>query len=67
MSLTIIETTSSPWDMLFSWLWIEGLCSLQRKLDKYLPPDYSEVVYSPFYNDTPELSRYHLSETEEKE
>lgn len=42
-------------------------CALYKEeLDKYLPPDYSEVVYSPFYNDTPELSRYHLSETEEK-
>ena len=28
--------------------------------------DYSKVVYSPFYNDPPELSRYHLSEIEEK-
>ena len=33
-------------------------CALYKEeLDKYLPPDYSEVVYSPFYNDSPELSR----------
>ncbi|HPC77078.1 MAG TPA: HsdR family type I site-specific deoxyribonuclease, partial [bacterium] len=42
-------------------------CALYKEeLDKYLPPDYSKVVYSPFYNDPPELSRYHLSEIEEK-
>ncbi len=42
-------------------------CALYKEeLDKYLPPDYSKVVYSPFYNDRPELSRYHLSENEEK-
>ncbi len=42
-------------------------CALYKEeLDKYLPPGYSKVVYSPFYNDPPELSRYHLSEMEEK-
>jgi type I restriction enzyme R subunit len=42
-------------------------CALYKEeLDRYLPPDYSKVVYSPFYNDPPELSKYHLSETEEK-
>ena len=42
-------------------------CALYKEeLDKYLPPGYSKVVYSPFYNDPPELSRYHLSEIEEK-
>jgi len=42
-------------------------CALYKEeLDKYLPPDYSKVVYSPSYNDTPELSKYHLSEQEEK-
>ena len=42
-------------------------CALYKEeLDKYLPQDYSKVVYSPFYNDPPELSRYHLSEIEEK-
>ena len=42
-------------------------CALYKEeLDKYLPHEYSEVVYSPYYNDKPELSKYHLSETEEK-
>jgi type I restriction enzyme R subunit len=42
-------------------------CALYKEeLDKYLPQDYSKVVFSPFYNDPPELSRYHLSEIEEK-
>jgi type I restriction enzyme R subunit len=42
-------------------------CALYKEeLDKYLPPDYSKVVYSPFYNDPPELSKYHLSQIEEK-
>jgi type I restriction enzyme R subunit len=42
-------------------------CALyKQKLDKHLPPEYSRVVYSPFYNDLPNLARYHLSEEEEK-
>ncbi len=42
-------------------------CALYKEeLDKYLPSNYSKVVYSPFYNDPPELVKYHLSETEEK-
>lgn len=42
-------------------------CALYKEeLDKHLPSDYSKVVYSSFYNDPPELSKYHLSETEEK-
>lgn len=35
-------------------------------LDKYLPPEYSQVVYSPAHNDQPELARYHISEEAEK-
>ena len=43
-------------------------CALYKEaLDKYLPPEYSEVVFSAFYNDPPELSRYHLGDKEEKE
>lgn len=43
-------------------------CALYKKeLDKLLPPEYSKVVYSPAHNDPPELSKYHLSEREEKE
>lgn len=42
-------------------------CALYKEaLDKYLPPYYSQVVFSPFYNDSPELKKYHLSEDEEK-
>lgn len=42
-------------------------CALYKEeLDKYLPPEYSKVVYSRDYNDPPELSKYHLLETDEK-
>jgi len=42
-------------------------CALyKRELDKHLPKEYSEVVYSPFYNDPLELSRFHLTEEQEK-
>jgi type I restriction enzyme R subunit len=42
-------------------------CALYKsELDKLLPKDYSRVVYSPFYNDLPELSKYHLTKDEEK-
>jgi type I restriction enzyme R subunit len=42
-------------------------CAIYKKeLDKHLPEKYSKVVYSPDYNDSPELSMYHLSEQEEK-
>ncbi len=42
-------------------------CALYKEeLDKHLPPEYSKVVYSPFYNDPAELAKYHLSDEEEK-
>jgi len=42
-------------------------CTLYKKeLDKHLPKEYSEVVYSPAHNDPPELAKYHLSDTKEK-
>lgn len=42
-------------------------CALYKEeLDKHLPPDYSRVVYSSGFNDTPELAKYHISEDEEK-
>jgi len=42
-------------------------CALYKEeLDKYLPAEYSKVIYSPFYNDPHELAKYHLSKTEEK-
>ena len=43
-------------------------CALYKdELDKYLPKDYSRVVFSPAHNDPPELAKYHLSEVEEKQ
>jgi type I restriction enzyme R subunit len=42
-------------------------CALYKnELDKYLPKEYSTVIYSASYNDPPELSKYHLSDEEEK-
>ncbi len=42
-------------------------CALYKEeLDKLLPSEYSRVVYSPYYNDPPELAKYHLSGEEEK-
>jgi type I restriction enzyme R subunit len=38
----------------------------KRELDKYLPPEYSKVVYSPYHNDPTEMKEYYLSEDEEK-
>ena len=43
-------------------------CALYKKaLDKYLPPEYSEVVYTGNNNDTEELKAYHLEARIEKE
>jgi type I restriction enzyme, R subunit len=36
-------------------------------LDRYLPPDYSEVVYTGNNNDTAELKAYHIDEKKEKQ
>ncbi|MDW8328310.1 MAG: hypothetical protein RMK99_17260, partial [Anaerolineales bacterium] len=44
----------------------EACCLLKEALDQYLPPEYSQVVISPAHNDPPEISRYHLTEDEEK-
>lgn len=42
-------------------------CTLYKKeLDRYLPKDYSEVIYSPAANDPEELAQYHFSEEKEK-
>lgn len=42
-------------------------CALYKKaLDKYLPADYSRVVYSPAQNDKELLREYYLSDDEEK-
>ena len=43
-------------------------CALYKKaLDKFLPPEYSTVIYSPAHNDKPELKEFYLEESEEKE
>ncbi len=43
-------------------------CAMYKKaLDKYLPPEYSEVVYTGNNNDTEDLKAYHLDARSEKE
>ena len=43
-------------------------CALYKEaLDKYLPPEYSEVVYSPYHQDPENLKAYHRSSDEEKD
>jgi type I restriction enzyme R subunit len=43
-------------------------CAMYKKaLDKYLPPEYSEVVYTGNNNDTEDLKAYHLDARREKE
>lgn len=43
-------------------------CALYKKaLDKYLPPEYSTVVYTSAHNDDEILAQYKLSEDEEKQ
>jgi len=39
----------------------------KKELDKYLPPEYSKVIYSPYYNDDLNMKEYYLSEDEEKQ
>jgi type I restriction enzyme R subunit len=42
-------------------------CSLYKEaLDRYLPPEYSQVVFTAGYNDSENLKRHYLSEIEEK-
>lgn len=43
-------------------------CAYYKKaLDKFLPPEYSEVVYTESNNDTEDLKAYHLDDKKEKE
>jgi type I restriction enzyme R subunit len=44
----------------------EACARYKDLLDQHLPPEYSEVVYSPGHNDTQELARFHLSDEKEK-
>ena len=39
----------------------------KNALDKYLPPDYSKVVYTGNHNDSGELKEFHIDETTEKQ
>ena len=42
-------------------------CAMYKKaLDKYLPKDYSQVVYSPAHNDEELLKAFYLTEEQEK-
>jgi len=42
-------------------------CALYKEaLDKYLPPEYSAVVYTAAHNDEPELTKHYISEDDEK-
>ncbi|HID47289.1 MAG TPA: DUF3387 domain-containing protein, partial [Methanococcaceae archaeon] len=42
-------------------------CALYKEaMDKYLPPEYTEVVYTSHYRDRELLKKYHLSPEEEK-
>jgi type I restriction enzyme R subunit len=42
-------------------------CALYKDaLDKYLPEEYSKVVYTEAHNDQPEIKQHYLSEDEEK-
>ena len=43
-------------------------CALYKTaLDKYLPPEYSEVVYSPYHQDPEAMKAHHRTGDEEKE
>ena len=43
-------------------------CALYKTaLDEHLPPDYSEVIYSPYHQDPEHLQTYHRTDDEEKE
>ncbi len=44
----------------------EACAAYKQALDKYLPPEYSTVVYTSVHNDNEVLAEYKLSEDEEK-
>jgi type I restriction enzyme R subunit len=45
----------------------EACARYKQALDRYLPPEYSAVVYSPGQNDTEELKACYLTEEQEKQ
>jgi type I restriction enzyme, R subunit len=44
----------------------DACAAYKQALDKYLPPEYSTVVYTSAHNDNEILAKYKLSEDEEK-
>jgi len=43
-------------------------CAMYKKaLDKFMPPEYSQVVYTGNHNDTQDLKKHHLDPKREKE
>jgi type I restriction enzyme R subunit len=45
----------------------EACARYKKLLDQHLPPEYSEVVYSPGHNDTEELAQFHISADKERD
>lgn len=45
----------------------EACAFYKEALDRYLPEEYSRVVYTHVHNDRPELTKHQLSEDKEKE
>lgn len=44
----------------------EGCVEFKEALDKLLPPEYSEIIFTPAQNDEPKLKKYHKSKDEQK-
>jgi len=44
----------------------EACVFYKKALDKHLPPEWSQVVYTPAQNDKPHLKQFYLSSEEEK-
>jgi type I restriction enzyme R subunit len=44
----------------------EACTFYKKELDKLLPKEYSEIVFSPAHNDPEHLARYHISKEKEK-
>lgn len=45
----------------------EACVLYKNALDKYLPPDYSEIVYTGNNDDSKELKKFHIDEDKERE
>lgn len=44
----------------------EGCALYKEAIDKYLPPEYTKVVYTSDYKDSELLKKYHITDEEEK-